>query len=153
MTKEKVLHQLHSAKSSHVAWLQRAKMLVEGLRINEDAIPINSTACGFGKWFYSEGQQLNIIRNIPKECMRDLEELHSNLHESYMKIYKIYYLLNTSDKLLSIFGKKKTITEAENTLSKYYYDEMDIISKKLLKALDLMERRINALSIDELEKI
>ena len=151
MTKEQVLHQLHSAKASHVAWLQRARMLVEGLKINEDAIPINSTVCGFGKWFYSDGQRLNVIRNIPSECMNDLERFHNDLHDIYMKIYKIYYVLNTSDRLLSIFGKKKSISEAEKTLSKYYYDEMDIISKKLLKALDLMERRVNALSSNEIE--
>jgi hypothetical protein len=153
MTREEVLNQLRSAKASHVSWVQKAKLLVQGLTITEKAIPINSTECGFGQWLYSDGQKLNAIRNIPTECMEDIESLHFQLHDTYLHIYKIYYNTDKQGFFSKIFGKKKKVSESDIILAKKYYDEMHAISLELIKALNLMERRINVLSVNEIENI
>ncbi|MDQ7085381.1 MAG: CZB domain-containing protein [Sulfurovum sp.] len=153
MTREEILNQLRLAKAAHISWVQRAKLLIEGLTINESSIPVNSTECGFGKWFYSDGQRLNSIRNIPMECMEDIEILHFKLHDVYLNIYKIYYSTNTQGFFSKMFNKKKKVTAGETILAKKYFDEMNSISKELVKALNLMERRVNAVNEAEIVSI
>ncbi len=55
MKKEEIITHLRAAKSAHIKWLQKAKLLINGVDIEEDAIPVNSTECKFGKWFYTNG--------------------------------------------------------------------------------------------------
>jgi len=69
MNKEEILSQLRVAKAAHVSWVQRAKLLIEGFTINETSIPVNSTECQFGKWFYyipPHYRVLDIIRRHHK---------------------------------------------------------------------------------------
>jgi len=151
MDKAEILSQLRAAKAAHISWVQRAKMLIGGLTINESSIPVNSTECAFGKWFYSEAQRLNDIRNNPVECMNEIEDLHFKLHDTYLNIYKIYYQTGEKGFFSKLFGQKKKVSEAEQQRAKEYYDEMEAISKKLVAALNTMEKRINVLSSAELE--
>lgn len=57
MNKVIILEHLRGAKAVHIKWTQKAKLLISGLSIKEDAIPVDSTECKFGKWFYGEGQK------------------------------------------------------------------------------------------------
>ena len=81
MNKTDILTQLRAAKAAHINWVQRAKLLISGFDVKEDSIPVNSTECKFGKWFYSDGQLLSSIRNNPTECMIEIENLHFKLHD------------------------------------------------------------------------
>jgi mevalonate kinase len=153
MNKEEILSQLRVAKAAHVSWVQRAKLLIEGFTINETSIPVNSTECQFGKWFYSDGQRLNDIRNNPIESMQEIESLHFKLHDVYLNIYKIYYDLEKKGFFSKVFGKKKKVSDEDKLLAKKYYNEMDAISQELVKALNLMERRINVVNDEEIKAI
>jgi len=153
MNKADILTQLRAAKAAHISWVQRAKMLIGGFTINESSIPVNSTECQFGKWFYSDAQRLNDIRNNPIECMEEIETLHFKLHDVYMNIYKIYYEMEKQGFFSKLFGKKKKVSDDDKLHAKEYYDEMEAISKKLVNALNVMERRINVLSDAEIEEI
>jgi hypothetical protein len=153
MNKEEILSQLRVAKAAHVSWVQRAKLLIEGFTINETSIPVNSTECQFGKWFYSDGQRLNDIRNNPIESMQEIESLHFKLHDVYLNIYKIYYDLEKKGFFSKVFGKKKKVSDEDKLLAKKYYDEMNAISQDLVKSLNLMERRINVVNDEEIKAI
>jgi len=153
MNKEEILNQLRVAKAAHVSWVQRAKLLIEGFTINETSIPVNSTECQFGQWFYSDGQRLNDIRNNPIESMQEIENLHFKLHDVYLNIYKIYYDLEKKSFFSKIFGKKKKVSDEDKVIAKEYYREMDAISQELVKALNLMERRINVVNDEEIKAI
>jgi hypothetical protein len=153
MDKDEILSQLRVAKAAHVSWVQRAKLLIEGFTINETSIPVNSTECAFGKWFYSDGQRLNDIRNNPIESMQEIESLHFKLHDVYLNIYKIYYDLEKKGFFSKVFGKKKKVSDEDKILAQEYYKEMDVISQDLVKALNLMERRINVVNEEEIKAI
>lgn len=99
MDRTATLQLLAEAKKSHVKWVQRAKLLIGGLPVDQDAIPLNCTDCDFGKWFYDKGQQLNALGVT--ECLHDIEKAHFEVHEHYTKIFKIYF--DTSDR--SFFPK------------------------------------------------
>ena len=153
MNKNETLEYLRNAKASHVAWVQKAKMLISGFSVVEDAIPVNSTECAFGKWFYCEGQKLNSISNNPMECMDEVDRLHMRLHDIYLNIYKIYYDLGEQSFLSRIMGKKKKITPEAKKLAKTYFEQIEEVSNKLLQELNRLERRIHAIQEREFESM
>jgi len=153
MDKLDILHRLRAAKAAHISWVQRAKLLIEGFTINEAATPINSKECEFGKWFYSDGQRLNEIRNNPIESMQEIERIHFKLHDMYLNIYDIYHDEEEKGFFAKIFHKKKQVSEEDKNLAMKYYEEMDVISQALVKALNLMERRLNVVNDDEIASI
>ena len=146
MNKEHALEHLRSAKASHVKWTQRAKMLINGIDIEEDAIPINSTECQFGIWFYNEGQELNALSNNPIECMSKIEQLHFQLHDVYFNIFNIYFNQPKKGFFSKLFGQKREVLGHEKSMAKDYYTQLEAISKELLEEINRLERRLLATS-------
>jgi hypothetical protein len=149
MEKSEILEQLRAAKAAHINWVQRAKLLISGFQIDESSIPVNSTQCQFGKWFYTDAQKLNAMQNNPMECMNTIEQLHFDLHDIYLNIYKIYYETESKGFFSKIFGKKKKITDEAKALAKKYYQNMEAVSKDLVAEINRMERRIVAITDKE----
>ncbi|WP_457743187.1 CZB domain-containing protein [Sulfurimonas sp.] len=156
MEKEEILGHLRSAKAAHIKWVQKAKLLINGIDINEDAIPIDSTECKFGKWFYSDGQILNSLSNNPLECMQSIEGLHCSLHDKYLQIFRIYF---SEDKKVGFFAKlfglkrKKVLSEEETKNAKHHYAEIENISKDLLDEINRLERRLVAVSEEKIKAL
>ncbi|MDF1876370.1 CZB domain-containing protein [Sulfurimonas sp. SAG-AH-194-L11] len=153
MKKEDVLGHLRAAKTAHIRWVQKAKLLINGIDVEESSIPIDSTECKFGKWFYSDGQMLNALSNNPLECMKSIEDLHFALHDKYLSIFNVYF---AQSKKAGFFAKmfgfnKKTISDAEHTLAQSYYEEMEKISHELLDEINRLERRLIAISDEKIE--
>ncbi|MDF1879118.1 CZB domain-containing protein, partial [Sulfurimonas sp. SAG-AH-194-C20] len=150
-----VLGHLRAAKAAHIKWVQKAKLLINGLDIEESSIPIDSTECKFGKWFYSDGQMLNALSNNPLECMKRIEDLHFDLHDMYLNIFNVYFAENKKSGFFAkIFGfNKKTISDAEHTLAEGYYEKMEVISRELLDEINRLERRLIAISDQKIEAL
>jgi len=143
MNKEETIEQLHSAKKAHVKWVQRAKALIEGIPVQKEAIPVDCTECKFGQWFYGEGQKLNAIPGM--DVLKEIETLHFDLHETYMKIFKIYFGEVNRSFFSKIFNVKTKISDHDREIAKEYYDKLLAISKQLLETIDRLERRLNAI--------
>jgi hypothetical protein len=155
MEKEHVLEHLRAAKTAHIKWVQKAKLLINGLDIDEGVIPVDSTECKFGKWFYSDGQVLNALSNNPLECMQQIESLHFNLHDIYLKIFTIYF---SEEKKAGFFAKlfgmkRKEPSPSELELARGYYNEMEVISKDLLDEINRLERRLIAVSEEKIKNL
>jgi len=155
MTKEEILDQLGAAKTAHIKWVEKAKLLINGLDIKENAIPVKSTDCQFGKWFYGDGQVLGTLSNNPMECMHEIENLHFNLHDIYLNIFNIYF---SEDKKQGFFAKllglkRKQPSPSEIELAKNYYEKMENVSTKLLDEISRLERRLIAVSDEKIESL
>ena len=155
MKKEEILGHLRAAKAAHIKWVQKAKLLINGLDIDENAIPINSTECAFGKWFYSGGQVLNALSNNPLECMQQIETLHFSLHDIYLKIFAIYF---SEEKKVGFFAKffgikRKEPSGLEKEKAKQYYLEMEKVSQALLDEINRLERRLVAIPDEKIEAL
>ena len=85
--------------------------------------------------------------------MTEIEELHFKLHDVYMHIFKIYYDSEKKGFFSKVFGKKKEVSPEDAAKAKEYFEEMDGISKELVKALNTMERRINVVDNSEIDAI
>jgi len=153
MEKEVVLTQLRAAKAAHISWVQKAKFLIEGIDIDKSAIPVNSTECKFGKWFYSDAQKLNGLRNNSLECMETIEELHARLHDAYLKIFKLYYTVENQGFFSKLFSNKKKLTDETIELGREYYLHLEDISKELLAEIARLERRVIAIQDSEIEAL
>lgn len=153
MNKSDVLERLRVAKELHINWVQKAKMLISGLEIPKDAIPVNTTECQFGKWFYLDAQKLNALQNNPTECMKSIEKLHLDLHGIYMKIFIIYYKVDERGLFAKLFGIKREPSAANKALSHTYFQELEEVSDKLINEINRMEKRILAVSNEEIEKL
>lgn len=154
MEKEEVVSHLRAAKAAHIKWVQKAKLLISGLDVEEDAIPVNSTDCKFGKWFYSDGQMLNSLANNPVEAMANIENLHFKLHDVYLKIFNIYFNKAKGGFFTKLFGlKRKNVTELEAKIATEYYVDMENISKELLEEINRLERRLIAVSEDKIRTL
>ena len=154
MKKDEILSHLRAAKAAHIKWVQKAKLLINGLEIEEDAIPIDSTECKFGKWFYGDGQILNALTNNPVECMSKIESLHFNLHDVYLQIFNIYFNKAKGGFFTKLFGlKRKNVSEIESKIAKEYYDKMEGISHDLLEEINRLERRLIAVSEEKISAL
>jgi hypothetical protein len=153
MNKEHVLEHLRVAKSAHIKWVQKAKLLINGLDIKEDSIPVDSTECKFGQWFYSEGQILNALSNNPVECMVKIERLHFNLHDVYMNIFNIYFNKPKGGFFSKLFGKKNTLEDYEIENAKEYYNNLELVSKELLEEINRLERRLIAVPEERIQQL
>lgn len=155
MQREEIVEKLRFAKAAHVKWVQKAKLLISGIDIDKEAIPVNSTDCKFGKWFYTDGQILNHIPNIPTESIRKLEKLHSKLHDKYLQIFYIYFPQKKKGFFSKLFNsnKKKILTMTEVVSTNNYYDELEIISQELRKELNSIERRVIAISQEAIKDL
>ena len=154
MEKEHVLEHLRSAKAAHIKWVQKAKLLINGLDVKEDAIPVDSTECKFGKWFYSDGQVLNGLTNNPQESMAKIEKLHFLLHDIYLQIFNIYFNKPKLGFFARLFGnKKKEIGSSEIKAAKDFYDDMEQVSRDLLDEINRLERRLIAVSEEQMKEL
>jgi len=154
MEKEEVVNHLRAAKAAHIKWVQKAKLLINGLHIEESAIPIDSTECKFGKWFYSDGQLLNSLANNPAEAMSSIENLHFKLHDEYLQIFNVYFNRESAGFFSKIFGlKRKAVSDLEAKVAKEHYDIMENISRELLDEINRLERRLIAVSEDKIRTL
>jgi len=143
MNKEETLVHLRNAKKAHITWVQRAHALIEGLPIEKEQVPVGCTECKFGLWFYGEGQALGMIPNM--DCLKEIEKLHFELHDVYMKIFKIYFSDEDRSIFSKFFGTRKKVTSLNQEIAKDYYTQLKTVSEKLVDGLDRLERRIFAL--------
>jgi len=150
MDKHQVLEQIRAAKAAHIRWVQKAKLLIEGFEMDKDSIPINSTECKFGVWFYSDAQQLNSLRNNSLECMGSVETLHFQLHDIYLQIFKLYYDVGEKGFFAKLFGSKKKVNDETIEKGRKYFSELEGVSKELLVEINRLERRIIAIPEEEL---
>jgi len=153
MKKEEVLEHLRLAKAAHIKWVQKAKLLINGLEIQKDAIPVDSTECNFGKWFYSDGQKLSALSNNPMECIQNIDLLHNEFHKTYHEIISIYENNKKSPGLLKKIFSKKELTQEEKQKLHDLTRELENSCQKLLAEITKMQRRIQATPQEKFEAI
>ena len=143
MDKNEILDHLINAKKAHLKWLQRAKALISNIPVEQDAIPVDYTECMFGQWYYGECQKIALMPGM--DCISDIGKKHQDLHDEYMKIFKIYFGDANKGFFSKLFNLRKKVSETEQDIAKRYYDNLKDISDELIKHIEKLERRINAL--------
>lgn len=139
MMKEKAIHNLQKARTSHVRAINDVKLLVSGLYLDESQFKLGQTKTEFGKWFYEEAMVFSTGNS--RIHIEAIEALLLQLHDHFTKIYQIYFA-NPSGGLLGMFGKKAKPSDAEKELARRLYDEMITFSDQLKQKLRVFESQL-----------
>lgn len=145
--KEKSIHNLHQARTSHIRWVNSIKLLISGIDVSSETITLSATDSSFGKWFYEEGMLFSL--GTSRMVLEEIEELFLSLHDKYMKIYPIYYGKNKKSLFGGLLGGKTKLSEYEIEYSQRYYEEIVIISDKLKHKLRILESQLMSLGEDK----
>lgn len=135
--KEKSIHNLHQARTSHIRWVNAIKLLISGIDVPSDTITLSPTDSPFGKWFYGEAMIFSL--GTSRMVLEEIETLLLSLHDKYTKIYPIYYGQKKKTLLGGFLGAKSKASEHEIELSLRYYEEIILLSDQLKHKLRILE--------------
>ena len=135
--KSAILQELSNAKIAHMRWVKRADHLVSDLPIDKEFIPLEAISCGFGKWLYTTGSDLRANEDF-KYLIEQIEFHHDNLHDTYMSIYKIYFVVPEHRSLLHkvMTFNSHDVSKKEKEFAKKHYSILEKSSTNLLALLD-----------------
>ncbi|MDD5052495.1 MAG: CZB domain-containing protein [Sulfuricurvum sp.] len=138
--KHQILDEISSARIAHSKWVRKAQHLVANLPVNKEMIPVDFTECTFGKWLYEYGPKYKKNFHLC-DIINEIEYQHAELHDTYLKIYKIYFLDTKRSWIMNVLTlSQKEISNAEQKKAKIYLSELEKTSKTLLKMLDHFEK-------------
>ena len=147
MNKDTIASIITSAKRSHKTWLENARTLVEGMPLDKEQVPVNSTDCQFGKWYYGEGQALKAMINF-----KEIEGHHDALHQTYREIFVLLFV--EGDKKASLFsrffGKAQKSSKENEKLARDKLQVLEQQSKTIMKKLDELERMVVGMSEEQI---
>ena len=122
---------------------------MEGIPVEKDAIPVDSTECQFGQWFYGEGQKLNALPSM--DCMGKIEPLHFTLHDNYLKIFKLYFGEPNRSFFSKLFNMKPKTSDLDKEIARDYCMKLEDVSKQLLEEISKLEGRLYATTAQSFE--
>ena len=150
MLKEKCIHRLHQARTSHIRMLNSLKLLVSGLNVDESQFKPNLTDTAFGKWFYEEAMLFSIGNS--RMQLDEMESLLLTFNDQFTKIYQIYFN-NRSGGFSGLLGMKKKASDAEKELAHRLYDEMVVLSDQIKQKLRIFESQLSSMSEEKFEEL
>lgn len=163
-TKASILQHIYDAKRAHKEWVRKADKLVNGLdgfrgkkvifNVDKTFIPLESSSCEFGQWFNSHSIHLAKIPSVGNFVQR-IEQHHDQLHETYAKIYAIFFVIPHNRSLIhKIFTlNNKNVSKAERDQAKIHFNYLKHSSNELMDVISVLEEKITALEYNELQKV
>ena len=158
-----MIQHIYDAKRAHQDWVKKADRLVNGLNgyqgkqvdlnVDKSFLPLDSSSCSFGKWFHDFAVHLSKFDSIGRFIHR-IEEHHNTLHETYEKIYFIFFVKPEQKSFLKkilTFNTKK-VSELDREKAKIHLEYLKRSSRELLEVLQILEDKIRALDYTELRK-
>lgn len=147
MNKTEFISIIRSAKQSHKRWVENAHSLIEGIPLDKSQVPVNSTDCQFGKWYYGDGQALKPMVNF-----REIEEHHDALHHTYREIFVL--LFEEKEKSISLFsrlfGRSHKSPVKNQKLAREKFNLLEQQSKTIIQKLDELGNMISGMSEDQI---
>ncbi len=140
MISRDVLDKLRHARSAHVGWVNRARALIDGKPVDKEKVPVLSTECVFGKWYYSDGQRLAKLATF-----KAVEPAHDRLHEIYAEIFNLLFSEEKGSFISRLTGRYEKEREERQTRARKLFKELQKISDTIVQQLDALERDIRIL--------
>jgi len=140
---------LRDAVRTHKQWTENAHSLIKGVPLDKRLVPINSTDCEFGKWYYSDGQN---IRNMPG--FKEVEKLHGELHNTYREIFAILFgeIEQTPSFFSRLFGHTHQMNNDNRKIAMNKYNKLHDQSERITKQLIQIEKMVTAMADEQLER-
>ncbi|MCI5144819.1 MAG: hypothetical protein D3923_04660 [Candidatus Electrothrix sp. AR3] len=148
MDKNQIIATLRDAVLTHKQWVNNALALIEGVPLDKTKVPVNSTECQFGKWYYNDGQNL---KGFPG--FKDIESSHDKLHRTYMEIFSILFGEDNEPSFFSrLIGTSHKVIAANREFAFDKYHTLEEQSKVIINQLEQLEKVITAMGNKQFEK-
>lgn len=147
--KETYIRNLQQARTEHIRWVNNVKLLITGIDISLQKLPLNPTESAFGQWYYDKA--ILFTSTNSRIVLEDIEKIYHEIYEIYMKIYQIFQLKKTSGLFANLMKKK--ISAHEQELANRYYEEMIKISDQLSAKLKIFENQLHATPSEKFEEL
>jgi hypothetical protein len=148
MNRNDVIVTLREAARAHKQWVTDALALIQGVPLDKEKVPVNSTECSFGKWYYGDGQNLRELQGF-----KEIEDSHDKLHRIYMEIFAIIFGEVQGPSFFNrLFGLSHKIAAANREAAMEKFHLLEQHSDTILKQLLFLEKIIMALGDKQLEK-
>ncbi len=138
--KKDALEKLRKAKGAHIKWRAYAQAMVSGVPVSNEKIPVEHTACVFGRWYHGEGQ----LKLGHLASYEGIYTPHEMLHEIYKRIFDVIHSPDTGA-IRKLFSTKGARENQRMELARNYMEELVGVSETLLRALDILEEEIREL--------
>ncbi len=149
MNKVELVTKLRDAKRGHKKWVGYALSLIEGVPLEKEQVPLNSTECAFGKWYHGDGQ---VLMDIPG--FKEIDDFHDALHKTYMEIFVLLFGEDQQKKSFwgGLFGRSQKSSEEKRKLAMEKYHTLNNQSKVILDKLEQLEKVIISMSDTQLNR-
>ena len=147
--KQENIQKLYKARTDHLKWINDIKFLITGVYSN---IPLPNPVLHeseVGKWFYSDALQFSQFNS--RLVLDEIENILEGMYEVYSDIYTIFSN-QKENKLKSLFGVRKGLSNYESKQVSHYYDEIIVLSDRFKNKLKILESQVMALD-DEKHKL
>lgn len=128
------IQRLRAAKRAHLAWVGRAGLLVQGIPVSQEQIPVLHTDCQFGRWYHEDGQELS-----PLPAFRAINEPHRELHDAYATIFKLMFQEQDSSFFQRLLGRKGRSRSDHQADVDAQMQRLENASKEVVALLESLE--------------
>ena len=152
MSNISIIEQLSHARKSHLLWVEKANYLISSSADDKEFIPFNSTECGLGVWLNVEGKKLYHIQTL-RRLIDKIEEQHNKLHNIYLNIYQISFIMPKQKSFLQKFFNVNSKIENQEVkeATALHMDDIQQSSEKLLNLLEILEQKIKEFASEKIE--
>ena len=137
MTIQDILQTVRTARRAHISWVMKADAIIHGIPLDQNQVPLDSTECSFGQWYYGKGR---CCAELPS--FEALEKTHNDLHDTYASIFSAIYGKSDRSFLSGLFGKTKKLDKQNLELARSLFPELKKHSDAMVKQLEILENDI-----------
>ncbi len=139
MDLQDAVQRLRAAKRAHLAWVGRASLLVQGIAVDQDQIPVQHTDCTFGRWYHGEGQVLSAL-----PAFRAIEAPHRTLHDAYAEIFRVLFQEPNPSLFQRLLGTTRRAKENAQAEVESQTRRLVDASREVVALLELLEAALLA---------
>jgi hypothetical protein len=148
MELSEIIQRIRSAKSAHLGWVNRARSLINGRPVDHEKIPVMSTDCAFGSWYYGDGKPLSEL-----ESYKAIETPHNELHEIYAEIFDLLFEKTKPGFMDRITGGYKRRKAEKILTAQARFHDLQQSSNVIITRLGSLERELRHLPKAELANL
>lgn len=147
--KESYITSIRNARTHQVKWVNQIKLMVSGVGVDKEKIPVSQTESDFGKWLFEEAMIFSTTN--ARGIIDEMSDLHTQCYDIYLKIYGALFA-NQKSGFMGMFGSKKASAN-DLQLAQNYYEELLGVSDKLLSTLRRFESMMLAMPESKYDEI
>jgi adenylate kinase family enzyme len=143
-----IIQQLRDAKKAHRRWVSRAQIMMDGMPVAQEQLPLKDTECTFGIWYHGEGRLLSGYPEFAR-----IHEPHKKLHDIYQQIFTLLVSEKKPSLFRRLLGRKARRSRKQQTEAKRLLAELNMASLEILDYIGRLEKVIHSLSDKEIERL